>query len=133
MLFALVGYAYAPPPVAQIKPLVILVSIDGFRADYFDRGLTPNIAALAAGGVHAQSMRPAFPSITFPNHVTLVTGLYPDHHGIVNNTMEDPAMPGQIFSIGAARDERWWKDATPIWIIRPASGSSRRDDVLAGI
>src|SRR5271170_2951196 len=88
ILLVLAGCVHAPS--AQNPPLVILVSIDGFRADYLDRGLTPNIAALAAAGVRAQSTRPAFPSITFPNHITLVTGLYPDHHGIVNNQMEDP-------------------------------------------
>jgi predicted AlkP superfamily pyrophosphatase or phosphodiesterase len=121
ILLALAGCAH-PPPVARNPPLVILVSIDGFRADYLDRGLTPNIAALAAGGVRAQSMRPAFPSITFPNHYTLVTGLYPDHHGIVNNAMEDPAMPGTAFSMANSHDERWWDGATPIWITAQRQG-----------
>jgi predicted AlkP superfamily pyrophosphatase or phosphodiesterase len=122
--FALAGCATAPPPmpVAQNQPLVILVSIDGFRADYLERGLTPNLAALAANGVRAQSMRPSFPSVTFPNHYTLVTGLYPDHHGIVNNTMEDPAMPGQKFTLANARDERWWDEATPLWITAQRQG-----------
>jgi predicted AlkP superfamily pyrophosphatase or phosphodiesterase len=120
ILVVLAGCAH--PPAAQNPPLVILVSIDGFRADYLDRGLTPNIAALAAGGVRAQSMRPAFPSITFPNHTTLVTGLYPDHHGIVNNQMEDPAMPGMIFTMGNARDPRWWSGVTPIWITAQRQG-----------
>ena len=69
---------------------VILISIDGFRADYLDRGLTPTLAALAADGVRADALKPAFPTLTFPNHYTLVTGLYPDHHGIVDNRMVDP-------------------------------------------
>jgi predicted AlkP superfamily pyrophosphatase or phosphodiesterase len=77
---------------ALAKPdLAILVSIDGFRADYMDRGVTPSLAALARDGVLG-SMRPSFPSLTFPNHYTLVTGLYPDHHGIVDNTMNDPEL-----------------------------------------
>src|SRR5881392_1584004 len=83
----------AAPSLAQtIKPapLTVLISIDGFRADYLQRGLTPNIAALAADGVRATAMRPSFPSLTFPNHYTLVTGLRPDHSGIVDNNMEDP-------------------------------------------
>src|ERR1700744_2193076 len=71
-LLALAGCTLRP--VAETPPTVILVSIDGFRADYLERGLTPNIAALAAQGVRAQSMRPAFPSVTFPNHYTIVTG-----------------------------------------------------------
>jgi predicted AlkP superfamily pyrophosphatase or phosphodiesterase len=70
-------------------------------------------------------MRPAFPSLTSPNHYTLVTGLVPDHHGIVNNTMEDPAIPGQRFSLSnreAIGDERWWDEATPIWISADRAG-----------
>jgi len=120
IVLALTSCAQAPG--AGKQPTVILVSIDGFRADYLDRGLTPNIAALAAEGVRAQSMRPSFPSVTFPNHYTLVTGLYPDHHGVVNNTMEDPAMPGKVFTAADARDERWWDEATPIWITAQRQG-----------
>jgi predicted AlkP superfamily pyrophosphatase or phosphodiesterase len=101
---------------------VILISLDGFRADYLDRGLTPNIAALAASGVRTAGMRPAFPSLTFPNHYTLVTGLYPDHHGMVSNTMEDPAIPGGHFAPSAQGDERWWDEATPIWISAERQG-----------
>ena len=120
MLLALAGCTHARTAAQQ--PLVILVSIDGFRADYLDRGLTPNIAALAAQGVRTQAMRPAFPSVTFPNHYTLVTGLYPDHHGVVNNTMEDPAIPGPAFTVANSRDERWWDEATPIWITAQRQG-----------
>ncbi|MGJ3627185.1 alkaline phosphatase family protein [Sphingomonas sp. MMS24-JH45] len=61
--------------------------IDGFRPDYLDRGVTPTLERLRRGGVFA-AMRPSFPSKTFPIHWTLVTGLHPDRHGIVANTME---------------------------------------------
>ncbi|MGA9335561.1 MAG: alkaline phosphatase family protein, partial [Rudaea sp.] len=74
---------------AAYSPL-ILISLDGYRADYIQRGLSPNLSMLAADGVRAQAMRSAFPTLTFPNHYTLVTGLYPDHHGIVNNRFSDP-------------------------------------------
>jgi predicted AlkP superfamily pyrophosphatase or phosphodiesterase len=97
---------------------VLLISIDGFRPDYLDRGLTPALAQFAREGVRAQAMQPSFPSLTFPNHYTLVTGLYPDHHGIIANTMEDPAIPGVRFAMAnhdAVGDERWWNGATPIW------------------
>ena len=103
----------------------ILISIDGFRADYLDRGVTPNIAALAAGGVRARAMRPSFPSLTFPNHYALVTGLRPDRHGIVNNTMEDPRIPGVTFKLSnrqAVEDRRWWDDAEPIWVTAERAG-----------
>src|SRR5262245_44934332 len=72
------------------RPSVLLVSIDGFRADYLDRGITPHLSQLARDGVRAQWMTPSYPTLTFPNHYTLVTGLRPDHHGIVHNTMRDP-------------------------------------------
>jgi predicted AlkP superfamily pyrophosphatase or phosphodiesterase len=104
---------------------LLLVSIDGFRPDYLDRGLTPHLAQLAKDGVRAESMQPAFPSLTFPNHYTLVTGLTPDHHGIVNNTMEDQAIPAERFSLSnrkAVGDERWWDEATPIWVSADRSG-----------
>jgi predicted AlkP superfamily pyrophosphatase or phosphodiesterase len=105
-------------PLAQARQTVLLVSIDGFRADYLDRGLTPTLAALAAGGVRAV-MRPAFPSLTFPNHYTLVTGLYPDHHGIVNNTMDDPRLTPSHFTPSdreAVADPDWWDEGVPLWV-----------------
>ena len=96
---------------------LILVSIDGFRADYLDRGATPALLALAADGVRAIAMKPAFPTLTFPNHYTLVTGLYPDHHGIVNNRMVDPRS-GKHFDYkdpATTRDASWW-GGEPIWV-----------------
>lgn len=106
--------AHAPGPMA-----VILISIDGYRADYLQRGFSPNLEGLAREGVRAQWMIPSFPTLTFPNHYTLVTGLYPDHHGIVGNNMEDPAIPGVHFNMANTRaieDPRWWNEATPIWV-----------------
>ncbi len=97
---------------------MILVSIDGFKPDYLKRGVTPNLNALAAQGASAEAMHPSFPSITFPNHYTLVTGLRPDRNGIVGNSMEDSRIPGIRFSLGnreAANDRRWWDQAEPIW------------------
>jgi predicted AlkP superfamily pyrophosphatase or phosphodiesterase len=93
-LVCIVLVAGCAGPAAKREPIadpVILISIDGFRADYLDRGVTPTLASLAASGVRADALRPSFPTLTFPNHYTLVTGLYPDHHGIVDNRMTDPA------------------------------------------
>ena len=69
---------------------VILVSIDGLHPNYLDTLYTPNLREIAANGVHADYMEPVFPSKTFPNHYSLITGLYPANHGIVNNSMYDP-------------------------------------------
>lgn len=114
------GCATQPPakPAAP-KPApapLLLVSIDGYRADYLQRGLTPTLATLARDGASAEAMQPSFPSLTFPNHYTIVTGLRPDHHGLVNNTMFDADLGG--FSLGnrtAVADGRWWAEGTPIW------------------
>ena len=118
--------AAAPPPpeapaVARRAGPVILISLDGFRADYLKRGLTPHLSALAREGAWApDGMRPSFPSLTFPNHYTLVTGLRPDHHGIVANTMDDPAVTSDThFTLStqdAVADRRWWDGAEPIWV-----------------
>jgi predicted AlkP superfamily pyrophosphatase or phosphodiesterase len=111
---------YKPAHRPTQPPTVILISIDGFRADYLDRGISPNLVNLATHGVQAQWMSASFPTVTFPNHYTLVTGLYPDHHGIVNNTMSDPSIqPDTHFSLSnsqAVDDERWWDEATPLWV-----------------
>jgi predicted AlkP superfamily pyrophosphatase or phosphodiesterase len=97
-------------------PLLILVSVDGWRWDYIDRVNAPHLATLAARGVRARELIPVFPTLTFPNHYTLVTGLYPAHHGIVANTMAEPGFP-ERFSMSAdtAKDARWW-GGEPVWV-----------------
>jgi predicted AlkP superfamily pyrophosphatase or phosphodiesterase len=100
------------------KPLVILVSLDGFKPSYLSATSTPNLLKLSQEGASTRGLISAFPSLTFPNHLTLVTGQTPDEHGIVNNTMTDPATP-QRFSLGsrqAVENPLWWQDARPIWI-----------------
>ncbi len=118
------GHGHSGRAEQAARP-VILISIDGFRADYLDRGATPNLKALAEGGARAERMRPSFPSLTFPNHYTLVTGKTPDHHGIVANTFEDPALPDGRFRIAskaAVTDRKSWDGATPIWVTAERAG-----------
>ena len=110
-------------PVAQAQqraPVTILVSIDGFRADYLQRGVTPQLAALAANGVEAP-MRPSFPTKTFPNHWAIVTGDRPDRNGIVANSMEDASRPDDKFTM-ASDDPYWWNEAEPIWVTAEKAG-----------
>jgi len=113
------------PAQAPYRP-VILVGIDGFRADYLERGLTPTLSRLAAEGVQAEGgMRPSWPSVTFPNFYTLATGLHPDHHGLVYNTMTDPNLPGRRFSLGnraEVMDRVWYDAAEPIWVTAENAG-----------
>ena len=98
------------------RPIVILVSIDGWRWDYINRANVPNLKALAANGVRSQGLIPSFPSVTFPNHYTLVTGLLPDHHGIVANAMFDRAIGPDKFTMSSetAKDPKWW-GGEPVW------------------
>lgn len=112
----------AAPLAAQTpeRPVTILISLDGFRADYLDRAAAPRLKALANAGVHA-AMRSSFPSTTFPNHYTLVTGLRPDRHGIVANSMEDARKPGVVFTM-ANNDPFWWSEAEPLWITAERAG-----------
>jgi len=101
------------------KNLVILVSIDGFRNDYLDRGITPNLSGLAKQGTLAKKFEPVFPTITFPNHFALITGHYPDHNGIVNNTMYDPDRTDQVFRLSdrhSIENPLWWNEGTPLWV-----------------
>lgn len=92
------------------KPYVLLISIDGFRWDYIHRDKTPNLKYFAEEGVQALSLRPAFPSSTFPNHYTIITGLYPANHNIISNRIEDQ-FSNNIFTLGnttQVRDARWY-------------------------
>jgi predicted AlkP superfamily pyrophosphatase or phosphodiesterase len=113
---ALVVGAESTGPRAQAAdPIVVLVSFDGWRSDYIDRANVPNLKALAARGVRAKAMIPSFPSLTFPNHYTIVTGLYPAHHGIVSNTFVEPGFPRFSMSAETSKDPRWW-GGEPIWV-----------------
>ncbi|KAG0169241.1 hypothetical protein DFQ28_003458 [Apophysomyces sp. BC1034] len=104
-------------------PTVILISLDGFRNDYLERNITPHLAQFASEGVRAKYMNPSFPSITFPNHWTLVTGLYPEAHGIVGNDFYDPEM-GESFIHKIPRiseQSKWW-GGEPIWTTSTRQG-----------
>ena len=116
--FALAACSTTPPAEKHTSySPTILISLDGFRADYIDRGLTPTLTALANDGVHAKAMKPSFPTLTFPNHYTLVTGLYPDHHGIVANRFTDPVTQKTFVYKDATTiaDPAWW-GGEPLWV-----------------
>ena len=110
-------------PLKDLKPTVILISIDGFRADYFEKYQHPTLNTLAAEGVRAQWMTPSYPSLTFPNHYTISTGLYPENHGIVANEFHDPVFNA---TFGMSKREevqssRCW-GGEPIWITAEKQG-----------
>jgi len=105
------------------RPIVILVSLDGWRHDYSHRANVPAIKALAEAGVRSEGLIPTFPTKTFPNHYTIVTGLYPQNHGIVSNTMVDPSIGPERFTMSSAtaRDSRWWS-GEPLWVTAEKQG-----------
>ncbi len=115
----LVACASSPAPKAPpaTPATVLLLSIDGLRADMLDSGNSPNLSRLAREGVRSAGMRPSYPSLTFPNHYTLVTGLRPDHHGVVHNSMwADELGNFRVGDIHAVRNASWWEQGEPIWV-----------------
>lgn len=102
----------APPE----RAILVLVSIDGFRWDYLDRYESPNLRQMAADGVRAEGLIAQFPTKTFPNHYSIVTGLKLANHGIISNNMRASDIPGE-FSMSnrdVLADPRWWA-GEPIW------------------
>jgi predicted AlkP superfamily pyrophosphatase or phosphodiesterase len=106
----------------QQKPYVILISADGFRYDYAKKYRAKHLLELSRKGVRAKSMIPSYPSVTFPNHYSIVTGLYPSHHGLVNNTFFDKKLNAK-YSIGSdvVRDGEWYS-GTPLWVLAEQQG-----------
>ncbi len=105
------------------KPYVILISLDGYRWDYTERFRPPNISKFIAEGMQAESLIPCFPSKTFPNHYSIATGMYPDHHGIVSNSFFNPDK-NAIYKI-SDRDiveDGTWYGGTPIWVQAAKAG-----------
>lgn len=107
----------------QSAPYLILISIDGFRWDYMGRYPTPNMDRIAAAGSMAKRLLPVFPTLTFPNHYSIATGLYPDNHGIVANNFPDPAR-NTWYSLGkreTVEDGRFY-GGEPIWVTAETQG-----------
>ena len=117
LLFLLIGSpVFAQTPIT--KPTVVLLSWDGLRFDFPDRGTFPGLLRMEQAGVRAGRLIPVFPSNTFPTHVSLATGTFPDRHGIVDNHFYD------------RREARWyhksseadWIKAEPLWIAAERQG-----------
>ncbi|MDQ3750592.1 MAG: ectonucleotide pyrophosphatase/phosphodiesterase [Acidobacteriota bacterium] len=106
---------FSQKSIKDLKPTVILISLDGFRADYLDKFQPKTLNELARKGVRAKWLIPSFPTKTFPNHYTIATGLYPEHHGIVENNIFDF---DAIFTLDKrleVQNPRWWL-GEPIWV-----------------
>ncbi len=127
LLFALAAIGTLEVPAAEStqrpRPIVILIAIDGWRWDYLERFAPPTLRRLAASGVRSEGLVPVFPSKTFPNLYTIVTGLYPERHGIVSNSMIDPGLPGRftLSNRDVQQDTRWW-GGEPLWVTAERQG-----------
>jgi predicted AlkP superfamily pyrophosphatase or phosphodiesterase len=102
----------------QQKLYVILISADGFRYDLADKYQAVHLRQLREQGVAAKAMIPSYPTLTFPNHYTIATGLYPSHHGLVDNSFYDKQRNG-TYRLGnrmAVEDSSWY-GGTPLWVL----------------
>ena len=90
LVLLIISTGFAKDGRKPFKNYVLLVSMDGFRWDYSTIYKTPNINKIATDGVKADRLIPSFPTVTFPNHYTIATGLYPDHHGLIDNNFLAP-------------------------------------------
>mgnify|MGYP000001270272 FL=1 len=103
----------------QSVSTTFLISLDGFKLDYLSKSNTPNLLKVAKKIDNVIRLKPIFPSVTFPNHVSMVTGRYPTEHGILFNTMVDPTIRGEVFTLTnrkALSNPVWWQDTDPIWV-----------------
>jgi predicted AlkP superfamily pyrophosphatase or phosphodiesterase len=102
----------------QDKPYVILISVDGFRHDYAEKHGAKNLLLYASEGVKADAMIPSYPSLTFPNHYTIVTGMYPSHHGLASNYFYSPRRK-QFYAMKKPETfaDGSWYGGTPLWVL----------------
>lgn len=114
-LAILLACALLAQPAPQ-RPYVVLVSLDGFRYDYAEKYHANNILAIGKAGAAAEAMIPSFPTVTFPNHVSIVTGQYPEHHGLVGNSFFDPARK-EMYSMNRASTESAFYGYKPLWVV----------------
>src|SRR5687767_10837439 len=106
----------AGPSAPSAAAPVIVLSLDGWRWDYHTKTHLPALRRLIAGGVRAEGLIPGFPTKTFPNHYSIVTGLYPGHHGVIGNSMIDPKIAGRFMlaDLEQVGNAAWW-GGEPLW------------------
>ena len=120
VLLSLTQSVIAAAPLSP-RPTVVMMSLDGFRWDYIEKYHATNLQAIANNGVRAEQLRPAYPTKTFPNHLTLITGLYPVHHGIVDNRFCDKERQ-QCYKMGMGKDDSTWLSGIPLWNLAEING-----------
>ncbi len=122
-LLILTSCATPPRPAAKLDPTVLLISLDGYRWDYPQKYPSPNLDAFRKKSTRAERLLPVFPTTTFANHYSIVTGLYAEDHGVVGNEMFDPTDGDHFFMRDKAKidDPKWW-GGEPIWVTAEKQG-----------
>jgi len=120
-IFFINSFVFGQKPIKDLSPTVILISLDGFRYDYVDKFKPKTLSKLAKNGVRAKWMIPSFPTKTFPNHYTVATGLYPEHHGIIENNIYDFDTVFTLSKREEVQNSRWWF-GEPIWVTAEKQG-----------
>ena len=115
LVFGLQFFAFSQD---KKEPVVILISLDGFRYDYVERFQPENLSRFISSGTAAKSLIPSFPTKTFPNHYTIATGMRPEHHGIVDNSFFNPER-NQVYQINKREliTDGSWYGGTPLWVL----------------
>ncbi len=105
-------------PSQYKKPYVILISADGYRADFTEKYEAHFLQTVSQAGVRAEYMTPSFPSLTFPNHYSIATGMYPSHHGLVDNSFYDTQRK-EFYGMGNKQKvaDGSWYGGTPLWVL----------------
>lgn len=106
---------------ASDEQTVVLISLDGFRWDYIEKHNAKNIAHIANQGVRGNKMRPVYPTKTFPNHLSIITGLLPINHGVVDNRFCD-TVRNDCYSMGKGKDDSTWFNGIPLWNLASMQG-----------
>lgn len=120
-IFLISSFTFGQKPIKDLSPTVILISLDGFRYDYVDKFKPKTLSKLAKNGARAKWMIPSFPTKTFPNHYTVATGLYPEHHGIIENNIYDFGTVFMLNKREEVQNSRWWL-GEPIWVTAEKQG-----------
>ena len=120
LVFGLQFFAFSQD---KKEPVVILISLDGFRYDYVERFQPENLVRFISSGTAAKSLIPSFPTKTFPNHYTIATGMRPEHHGIVDNSFYNPERK-QVYQINKREliTDGSWYGGTPLWVLAEKNG-----------
>ena len=116
VLLVLILLSLIPAEADEKTPYLIMVSLDGFRYDYLERDITPNLKKFESEGIRASSLKPVFPSSTFPNHLSIITGMYAENHGIISNNFKN-YYTGETYSISKphSMNNAKWYLGEPFW------------------